>query len=117
MDYGRMMKLACQHGLTSRIDGMEHLHAGTFLLISGNGLHSSHAESRLRSRAGFEALMRLAERDGFTQADDLRARVEREDPGERTFVFAKAALWEADPEDLTEALHEAGFNPYLAMGI
>jgi hypothetical protein len=114
MDYGRLMKLARKHGLMKRIDGAEHWGAGFFLLIAGNGLASPDAQSRQRSRAGFDALMRLAERDGFTQADDLRARIERKDMGERTFVLAKAALWDVDPGDLTEALHEAGFNPYLA---
>jgi hypothetical protein len=92
------------------------LGAGLFLLLAGNGMASPVASSRQRSRVAFDALMRLAERDGFTQADDLRSRIERNDLNERTFVLARAALWGVDPGDLSEALHEAGFNPYLATG-
>lgn len=116
MNHGQLMKLARQHGLLKVIGGEERWHAGLFLLVAGNGMYSPDATSRQRSRAAFEALVGVAERYGFVQSDDLRERIGRGDFSERTLVLALAAMWDVPGEELSAALHEARFNPYLGAG-
>src|ERR1700677_2254917 len=110
-----LMKQARQQGLLKTVGGHEHWHAGLLLIIAGNGMSSPDATSRQRSRAAFEALIGVAERRGFVQSDDLRARIGRGDFGERTCMLARVAM-DVPGEELNAALAEAGFNPHLSAG-
>jgi hypothetical protein len=105
-----LMKRARQNGMFRKDADTEYWHAGLFLLIAASNLHSANTISRQHSRAAVEALLALGVQHGFVAGDDLRTRLEGRDFSDRTFVLARAALYDVPGDEIGAALREAGFN-------